>query len=261
MFFRLNTVSLALVLVAIIGGAVALGLLAGRALRSRSETHRESIGVVQGTLLGFVGLLLAFGLTMAVGRYDTRRALVVEEANDIGTAYLRAQLLAEPERTTSLDLLRRYAETAVHLAGEVPDSTESRAVSAQMDGLQSQLWTAAGAAVAADPLGTAPKLYVEALNPMFDSHTSRTSSLHNRVPNTIMVLDVVGSAIAVGLLALYLALLGRAAFIAVAAAAVIVLILFISFDLDRPTRGFISVPAGPLVAVRASMDDPPAVGG
>ena len=77
---------------------------------------------MQGTLLGLVGLLLAFGLTMAVGRYDNRRALVVQEANDIGTTFLRAQLLAEPSRTTSLDLLAEYADVAVDLADQVPDS-------------------------------------------------------------------------------------------------------------------------------------------
>lgn len=48
---------------------------------------------------GLVGLLLAFGLTMAVGRYETRRVLIVQEANTIGTTFLRAQLLPEPERS------------------------------------------------------------------------------------------------------------------------------------------------------------------
>ena len=59
---------------------------------------------------------------MAVGRYDNRRAIVVQESNDIGTTFLRAQLLAEPSRTSSLDLLRQYADLAVDLADQVPDS-------------------------------------------------------------------------------------------------------------------------------------------
>ena len=53
---------------------------------------------------------------MAVARYDNRRALVVQEANDIGTTYLRAQLLAEPSRSASLDLLKTYVDQAVDLA-------------------------------------------------------------------------------------------------------------------------------------------------
>ena len=62
---------------------------------------------MQAALVGFVALLLAFGLTMAVGRYEARRAAVVLESNAIGTTYLRAQTLAEPMRTESLQQLKR----------------------------------------------------------------------------------------------------------------------------------------------------------
>ena len=62
---------------------------------------------MQAALVGLVALLLAFGLTMAVGRYEARRAAVVLEANAIGTTYLRAQTLEEPMRTESLELLKR----------------------------------------------------------------------------------------------------------------------------------------------------------
>ena len=62
--------------------------------------------MVQAALLGLVALILAFGLTMAVGRYDSRRAAVVDDANAIGTTYLRAQTLREPIRTASLEPAR-----------------------------------------------------------------------------------------------------------------------------------------------------------
>ena len=261
MFFQMSTLILVVVLILILGGAVTTGALIGRSLRSRREAHRESVGVVQGTLLGLVGLLLAFGLTMAVGRYDARRSLVVEETNDIGTTFLRAQMLAEPSRTTSLELLRQYADAAIDLADEVPDSDRFDEDLTQIAELQRQLWAAAGDAVLADPTGTAPRLYVESLNATIDTHTSRVTSLRNRVPNTVMVLQVVGSAVAIGVLALYLALLGRGLITSLAAAAVVVLIVFISFDLDRPQRGFITVPSAPLIDLRASMQLRPAANG
>ena len=78
---------------------------------------------------------------------------------------------------------------------------------------------------------------------MIDTHTNRVTSLRNRVPSTVLLLQVVGSAVAVGVLSLYLALLGRGLITSLAAAAVVILILFISFDLDRPHRGLITVPA------------------
>jgi hypothetical protein len=216
------------------------------------------VGAVQAALLGLIGLVLAFGLTMAVGRYDNRRAVVVQEANDIGTTYLRAQLLAEPSRTTSLELLRRYTDVAVDLADHVPDSDRFDQDLRRMDQLQRQLWSSAGDAVRADPTGTAPRLYVESLNAMIDSHTDRVTSLRNRVPSTVVLLQVVGSAVAIGVLALYLALLGRGLATSLVAAAVVILILFISFDLDRPHRGLITVPDAPLVDARESMEEPPA---
>ncbi len=81
------------------------------------------------------------------------------------------------------------------------------------------------------------------------------------MPSSVSLLQVFGAAVAVGTLALYLALLGRGLLTALIAGGVVVLILFISFDLDRPARGLITVPNAPLVAVRASMDEPPAASG
>src|SRR5436189_863050 len=103
-------------------GATALGALLGRRVRHRSDTLKEPFGVLQAALLGVVGLILAFGLSLAVGRYEDRRAAVVSDANAIGTTYLRAQLLAEPHRSRSLELLRRYTNLALKLSHEVPNS-------------------------------------------------------------------------------------------------------------------------------------------
>ena len=261
MFFNMSTATLAVVLFLIVGGTAAIGVVIGHVLRDRPGAKPETIGVVQGTLLGLVGLLLAFGLTMAVGRYEARRGLVVAEANAIGTTYLRAQLLAEPERTTSLELLKMYGDEAVDLAEQVPDSDAFDADAARIEELQRDLWAAAGDAVAADPVGTAPRLYIETLNDTIDAHTDRVTSLRNRVPTPVILLQLAGSALALGVLSVYLTMFGRGLVTSLVAGAVITLILFISFDLDRPQRGFITVPAAPLVAVRASMDQPPAADG
>jgi hypothetical protein len=123
------------------------------------------------------------------------------------------------------------------------------------------LWHVAGQVVAAAPTETAPRLYVESLNATIDSHTERVSSVRNRVPGTVVLLQVFGSTIAIGALALYLALLGRGLVTSLVAASVVILILFISLDLDRPHRGLITVPDAPLVSARASMAEPPAADG
>jgi hypothetical protein len=94
MFFRLNSLELGLIVFGILLGTTLLGAFAGRHLRTRTEL-REPFGVLQAALLGLVALILAFGLTMAVDA-DSRRAAVVDEANAIGTTYLRAQTLKSP---------------------------------------------------------------------------------------------------------------------------------------------------------------------
>jgi hypothetical protein len=258
-FFSLPSWAVGLLILAVIGGACLLGALAGRYLR-RNDALREPIGVLQAALLGVVGLILAFGLSLAVGRYESRRAAVVAEANAIGTAYLRAQLIAEPERSASLEIFPQYADLSVRLSEQVPSSGAMKRTMAASSVLQRRLWGLAGRSVDAAPLGTAPRLYVDSLNDMFDQQTVRTSALNNRVPGAVLGLEVIAAAAAVGLLALYLAVLGRGLIATVSAAVLMTLLLLVTFDLDRPTRGLITVPATPLESVRASMIPPPAAG-
>ncbi|HJR94685.1 MAG TPA: hypothetical protein VJ807_04565 [Gaiellaceae bacterium] len=258
MLFSLSSWELGLLIFAVVGGAPVLGVLAGRHLRARSDGYREPIGVLQGALLGVVGLILAFGLSLAVGRYQDRRAEVVADANTIGTAYLRAQTIAEPQRAQSLALLRSYNDLAIRLTYEVPGSDDIRATSAQQSQLQRQLWRLAGESLNANPRDSAPRLYVDSLNDMIDQQTVRISGLHNRVPDAVLWLELLGAALALGLLALYLSVLGKG-LVPIAAAAVIVsFLVLVTFDLDRPTRGLIQVPATPLISLKGTMSLPPA---
>lgn len=258
LFFTLPSWALALLLVALIGAATIVGFVLGRYLRKHQEALREPFGVLQGALLGVVGLILAFGLTLAIGRYEDRRAATVTEANAIGTSYLRAQLIAEPARSRSLRLFRRYVDLAIRVSKEVPGSPGMRRTTAAEGVFQRRLWRLAGESIDAAPNASAPRLYVDSLNTTFDAQLSRLSSLTNRVPSSVLVLEVVGAAIAIGLLALHIAVLGRGLVAMIAAAALITLLLLVTFDLDRPTRGLIQVPDTPLVATRASMVPPPA---
>ena len=258
MFFRLSSLELWLLLFAVVFGATGLGLFLGHYLRHRSEHLREPLGVLQAALLGLVGLVLAFGLALAVGRYESRRAAVVDDANAIGTTYLRAQTLAEPFRTRSLQRLVRYTDTSIRLSRSIPSSTKARRAVADGQILQRQLWGLAGQALADAPVASAPRLYVETLNEMIDMQTVRIAALNNRVPGPVLAVEVIFAAVALCLLAFYLAILGRGVLPVLAAAALICLLLLVTFDLDRPTRGLIRVPATPLTSLRASMELPPA---
>ncbi|MGH3010659.1 MAG: hypothetical protein ACRDLZ_09980 [Gaiellaceae bacterium] len=258
MLFRLSSLELALIVFGIVLGTTLLGSIVGHRLRAHAETLREPFGVVQAALLGLVALILAFGLTMAVGRYDQRRAAVVEDANAIGTTYLRAQTLREPIRTSSLEALKRYTDAVIVYSEAVPGSEAELAAIADAERLQRTLWGLAGEALEGSPTDSAPRLYVETLNEMIDMETVRISALNNRVPAAVLWIEIVGAAVGLGLLALYLAILSRGVIMVVLAAAFVSVLLLVTFDLDRPTRGLVTVPDTPLKALRASMELPPA---
>ena len=258
MFFSLSSWALALLILAVIASVTGAGVALGRYLRKHSETLREPVGVLQAALLGVVGLILAFGLTLAVGRYEDRRAALVTEANAIGTTYLRAQLLAEPVRTRSLALLRDYTDLALQIAHEVPNSQAMKRTAAAEDVIQRELWALGGQAIDGAPVASVPRLYVDSLNTMIDQQTVRLSGLNNRVPGEVLALEVIGASLALGLLGLYLSVLGRGVLPMLLAAAVVTMLLLVTFDLDRPTRGLITIPATALESVRASMALPPA---
>jgi hypothetical protein len=254
-FFALSSVLLALIV-----GAAGCGLLVGRSLRESRESVSESFGVLQAALLGFMALILAFGLSLAVGRYESRRAEVVNDANAIGTTYLRAQTLAEPMRNRSLTLIVRYTDVELHLSHVVPGSAAANQDVVTGSALQRQLWTLAAQAVQKQPVATAPRLYEDSLNAMIDEQTVRAAGLSNRVPTEVLLLEIIGAAIALSLLGLHVGVLGRGMVAVLLAAATVSMLLYVTFDLDRPTRGLIQVPDTPIAQLRVSMNLPPAAG-
>jgi hypothetical protein len=245
----------------VIFAATALGAFVGRRVRHLSDRLTEPFGVLQAAMLGLVALILAFGLSLALSRYEHRRATLVDEANAIGTTFLRAQTLPEPNRSRSLDLLIEYTESAIRLADNVPGSAEEMAAAAQEQLIQRRLWALAGAALDAAPEAGAPRLYVETLNEMIDAQTDRVAALNNQVPSEILLLEILGASLALGLLAAYLTLVGRGLLGVVLASMLVAFLIFVTADLDRPTRGVIVVPDTVLTEQLESMRLPPAASG
>ena len=258
LFFQLTSFELGLIFFAVVFGATGLGIFLGHRVRHLSESLKEPFGVLQAALLGVVGLLLAFGLSLAISRYENRRTNVVDEANAISTTYLRAQTLAEPIRSRSLGLLIRYTRSAIRISDEVPGSDESDDARDREQRIQRRLWSLAGDALEMAPVASAPRLYIETLNEMFDGETTRVAALSNRVPTAVLVLEILGSALALGLLGAYLAIVGSGVLAVLLASALVALLLLVTADLDRPTRGMIQVPDTVLTNQLASMEETPA---
>ena len=258
MLTGLSNVALIVVITAIIVGSTVVGIVAGRILQKRGSLIREPLGVVQGALIGFVALLLAFGLTMAVGRYETRRDALVGETNAIGTTYLRAQTLTEPVRSQSLALLRQYTDARIALSNTVPGSAGFRAAEQRSTDLQNRLWPLASEVLNKYPTASAPRLYVETLNETIDADTTRAAALQNRIPQPVLWVQILASALALGVFGMFLATHENGLFTTLFAALLVTVMLLVIFDLDRPHRGLVTIPDRPLVELRQSMSVPPA---
>lgn len=242
-------------------GTIALFLLAveggyrvgRRYRRPQGVEDSTEIGATQAGLLGLLGLLLAFTFSMASSRFEQRRQLILEEANAIGTAYLRADFLPEPQRSEVRSLFRAYV--ALRLDGLGGKGVQEAV--ARSEELHGRLWSAAVRAAERTPTVTAG-LFVQALNDVIDVHSKRLEmGLRNRLPPTIMF-----TVYAVALLALAVTGIGGglretrsriATVVLVMAVATVVLLIV---DLDRPREGLLQVNDQILLDLRRSMAAP-----
>ena len=179
-----NPIGLGLVLALF---AAMLGLVeAGRRIGVKRQV--EGLGAIEGAVFGLMGLLIAFTFGSAAARFDTRRSLIVEEVNDIGTAYLRLDLLPADAQPQLRAAFRNYVDVRLAVYASLRDRDAATADLARMTDLQKQIW---GASVAAcrNADSTAPAmLLLPALNAMFDITTTRTVALKTHQPAIIFVM-------------------------------------------------------------------------
>lgn len=234
----------------------------GRRLRLRSrakETEKSAggLGVVDGALFGLMGLVLAFTFSGAASRFDDRRSLIVEEANDIGTAYLRIELLSSTAQAQLREMFRRYVDTRIETYRVLPDYDAAMARIARANEIQREIWKYAVAA-AKDPSNPqAMVVLLPALNAMFDIANTRFWATQTHPPMMIFAL--------LGTLALVCALLAgygmaggmeRSWIHTLGFALVLTLTVYVIVDMEYPRMGFIRVDSfdQSLVDVRATMD-------
>ena len=140
----------------------------------------------------------------------------------------------------------------------MPGGGAAKRAIAESGELERQLWRLAGESMNASPTDSAPRLYMETLNDMFDSQSTRVAALNNRIPGAVLALEIVGAALALGLLAFFMGIFARGVLWVGFAGVLVAMLLFVTFDLDRPTRGLIDVPDTALVVTRAGIIPPPA---
>jgi hypothetical protein len=259
MLLNLGLVTLLLVALALFLAALEVGYRLGRRRQDRTdEPDRSHTSALQGATLGLLALLLGFTFAMAVSRFDNRKAVIVDQANAIGTAELRSRLLGTPFAERAAPLFRRYVDTWLEFRAAGVDRAAVMAAEARAAQVEGELWSLARDATAADPHSLPASLFVTAMNDVIDTHEKRYRSVEDRVPEAVILLLFAVSVLALGQVAYSCGLNGRRRQIAnVTFAFMIALVLVIILDIDRPRRGLIQVSQESLIRLQQSLPQDP----
>lgn len=254
-FYEINRWILFGMLASVMLLATEVGVRLGRRRQPYvDELTRSQNSTMQSALLGLLALLLGFTFSMALARFDTRKQLVLEEANAIGTCYLRSQLLPQPYDREMADLLRQYVDVRLEFYRAGIEAQKMHAVYNETERLHQALWTRAVRIGTDDPRAVTTGLFLQALNDVIDMHAKRVTALRNHVPESILLVLCVVAMIAMTLVGYGSGLGGhRPLFATTATIFLIALVVTLIMDLDRPRRGFITVSQQSMLDLRDSL--------
>lgn len=223
-----------------------VGYCIGRWWQTRTPDAKEGpTTMIVGSILALMAFLLAITMGMATDRFDTRRKLVLAEANSLGTTYLRAGYLPEPASSQIKDLIRGYVPLRIASYNPV-DVREKIARSLEIQG---KLWAISEGLARATPNSEVLALFIASLNESIDLHTTRiTAGQYARVPTTILILLLLGSLLALTMVGYNAGLvLRRSPLASVVLIVVLGAVITVVVDMDRPRDGFLTVSQQPLI--------------
>jgi hypothetical protein len=238
-----------------IGGGLLIGLLVAVEVGYRIGRRRAAadgdgvpsggqVGAIQGAMLGLLGLLLGFSFAGAASRFIDRQDLIVQEANAIGTAYLRADVIPEPHaselRQGLADYVAHRLEASKHLAKGLPPHFE-----AEVAAFHSRLWRAAKDGVLARPEMAVAVL--DPVNDVIDLHSTRMAAGRKHLPKVVLGLLIACSLLSMGVIGFGCGMGGgRWPWLNGALAILIAAALWTTIDLDHPRGGMIRLSDVPL---------------
>jgi hypothetical protein len=240
---------------------VLLGLLSveggyrlGRYRRKCSEQEQEApVGAMVGATLGLLAFLLGFTFGLAAARFDTRRQVLLDEANAIGTTYLRAGLLSDPHREVVRKLLREYVDVRLEAvrSGKVEHAMRRSQV------LHGLLWAQAVAIGEQNPGSIVVGLFIQSLNEVIDLHSKRVLvGLRSRIPGAIWAALYAVTILALAAMGYHGGLVGTSRSLAILAVAfAFSTVMWLIADLDRPQEGSLTVGQQAMMELRNSMTE------
>jgi ribose/xylose/arabinose/galactoside ABC-type transport system permease subunit len=226
----------------------------GRLYQNKTDYEVKSqTTAIQAGILGLLALLLGFTFNMALQRFDNRSHAVINEANTIGTALLRTRLLPEPYNSTIYSLLQKYIDLRIEISSvDLTMKNQRKSINDKTDEIQNQIWDQVIKAAEIDPRPVTTGYFIASLNDLIDARGERNALLQRHVPEVILFL-LFSVFIISGALMGYTSGLGlkRAYIPTVIFSLLLVLVVFIIIDLDRPKRGLITVKQDSLIELKS----------
>lgn len=224
----------------------------GKYLRDRRaarEGGSDGDAFAMTSVLGLLALLIGFTFSIALARYESRRELVVSEANALGTTWLRMQLLDGGERKQMESLLRRYVDTRIAF-GHARTADEEVRLYKATETQQTQLWNSLMAVVA--PFRDTPRaaLLISTTNESIDLAAERFATRQAHIPPRILRFLALFALLAAGMVGYERGSQRRATTLMFV---LLTLAVTLVIDLDRPSTGVTNVPQGPMLDLRESM--------
>jgi hypothetical protein len=222
----------------------------------REEIDKALRGdVALSSMLALLGLMLAFTYAFSLSRADLRKQAIVNEANAIGTAFVRADLVAEPGRTELRQRLLEYARTRVLTAESVEDLQRLHQLIERSQEAQGKLWPATKLALQGDVSTPMEALLVQAINAVMDAHTTRFAVGFDHLPALVLFGLVLIAALSLAAAAHNAGQRGRMIrWRMISFAVIMVTLIVIIVDFDQAYRGFIQVSNQSLVTLVQDME-------
>jgi hypothetical protein len=234
----------------------AVGRWLGRIRLNRKTKEEESFAVLEGGVFGLMGLLIALTFSVSSSRLESRRQMVVDEANAIGTAWLRIALLPEARQGAMRQHFRQYVDNRVAFQQDITNSDAVTRALEVTNNLQGEIWSQAVADCAETPSVAASILFLPALNSMIDLTTSGTMMAKNHLPWVIRALLLLAPLLCAFMAGIESAPRTQRVWMpAILFALMLSLTVYVVLDLDYPRAGLIRINAvdQALVELQTSM--------
>ena len=242
--YNQNSILIVAILFFVILLANEAGYRLGHYYTSKSdEDVKNHTNTIQAGTLGLLALILGFTFNIALQRYNNRSQAVIHEANTIGTALLRTDLLPQPYDSITHDLLQNYIDLRLAVSNtSFAEIDEQHELNDETEKIHKMIWIIAVRAAEVDPRPVTTGYIIDALNSMIDAHGERNALLQLHVPEVILFLLFIVFIMS-GALIGYSSGLGkrRTTIPTMMMTFLISLVVFIIIDLDRPKRGVIKV--------------------